>query len=48
MINDKIIPKNSQHKKEYIVAIDLLASNINLTAKDVAKEIDVHPKTVQR
>ena len=48
MINDKIIPKNSQHKKEYIIAIDLLASNIHLSPKDVAKQIDVHPKTVQR
>ena len=48
MINDKIVPKNSGHKGAYIAAVDMLASDLTLTYKDIANKIGVHPKTLMR
>ena len=48
MNNDKIIPKNSAHKGAYIAAVDMLASDLTLTYKDIAANLGVHPKTLSR
>ena len=48
MDNDKIVPKNSGNKGAYIAAVDLLASDLTLTYKDIANKIGVHPKTLAR
>ena len=48
MDNDKIIPKNSGNKGAYIAAVDMMASDLTLTYKDIASKLGVHPKTFSR
>ena len=48
MNNDKIIPKNSGNKGAYIAAVDMMASNLTLTYKDIALKLGVHKKTLSR
>ena len=48
MDNDKIIPKNSGNKGAYIAAVDMMASDLTLTYKDIAEKLGIHKKTLGR
>ena len=48
MENNKISPKNRSNKKAYTEAINLMASDLTLTYKDIANKTGVHPKTLTR
>ena len=48
MNNDKIIPKNSGNKCAYIAAVDMMASDLTLTYKDIAEKLGIHKKTLGR
>ena len=49
MDNNKIIPKNSGNKGAYIAAVNLMASDLTLSYKDIAnKKINTtHTKTTR-
>ena len=48
MNNDKIIPKNSGNKGAYIAAVEMMASDLTLTYKDIANKLGIHKKTLGR
>ena len=48
MDNDKIIPENSGNKGAYIAAVDMMASDLTLTYKDIAEKLGIHKKTLGR